>query len=88
MSDKSSPEDVIVWALEQRTFARTPARVKARTIMQEFAFNGYEVVKVAESYDRAAMERLRRNPEMLKRLEETSSQIDTAVVLDLKEGQA
>lgn len=48
MSDKSTPEDVIVWALEQRTFHMTPVRDKAAVIMREFGFNSYDVVKLPE----------------------------------------
>ena len=47
MSDKSTPEDVIVWALEQRTFERDSAESKAAAIMREFGFNSYDVVTVA-----------------------------------------
>jgi hypothetical protein len=46
-------ESVIVWALEQRTFDRTPVQQKAAAIVREFAFNGLEVVS------RAEIERLR-----------------------------
>lgn len=47
-------EDVIVWALEQRTFDRTPVKQKAAAIMREFGFNGYVVVKrevVGDAWD-------------------------------------
>ncbi len=62
-----SAEDVIVWALEQRTFSRTPVKQKAAAIMREFAFNGYEVIKTADR-SRAASEAadLRRALDALK----------------------
>lgn len=62
-----SAEDVIVWALEQRTFSRTPVKQKAATIMREFAFNGYEVIRTADR-DRARRESadLRRALDALK----------------------
>lgn len=51
MSDESTPEDVIVWALEQRTFDRDPAEAKAAAIMREFGFNSYDVLKLPAPCD-------------------------------------